>query len=155
MRGPRPWLGVSVGVVAADHATKFWALTALPEHTAVPVVEGWWNWYRSYNTGAAFSFLSSADGWQRYVLTGVALAVVALLVYWLHRLPRNARWPALAYALLIGGALANAIDRIVRAHVVDFIQWYWRDWYWPTFNLADVAIVVGAALLVLQGIGRR
>lgn len=150
-----PWLAVSAGVVAADHATKYWVLTTLPEHTAVPVFEAWWNWYRSYNTGAAFSFLSTAGGWQRHALTLFALGIAALLTFWLARLPRNAWRPALAYAVIIGGALGNAIDRIVRGHVVDFIQWYWRDWYWPAFNLADVAIVCGAAFLVLQGMTQR
>lgn len=149
-----PWLAVSAGVVAADHLTKQWVLTSLPEHVAVPVFDAWWNWYRSYNTGAAFSFLSNAGGWQRHVLTFFALAVAALLTYWLRRLPRGAWRLALAYALIIGGALGNAIDRMVRGHVVDFIQWYWRDWYWPAFNLADVAIVTGAAVLVLHGITR-
>ena len=150
-----PWLGVSAAVLAVDHLAKYWVLTKLPEHTAVPVFDSWWNWYRSYNTGAAFSFLSSAGGWQRHVLTFLALAVAALLTRWLTKLPRHAWQPALAYALVIGGALGNAVDRIVRGHVVDFIQWHWRDWYWPAFNLADVAIVSGAAILVLQGIFRR
>ena len=155
MPGARPWLGVSAVVLAVDLLTKYWVLTALPEHTAVPVFDAWWNWYRSYNTGAAFSFLSSAGGWQRHVLTFLALAIAALLTRWLTKLPRHAWPPALAYALLIGGALGNAVDRIMRGHVVDFIQWHWRDWYWPAFNLADVAIVTGAAILVLQGIFRR
>ncbi|EPJ6839336.1 MULTISPECIES: signal peptidase II [Stenotrophomonas] len=159
-RAPRmpsalPWLGVSAIVLAVDHLTKYWVLTALPEHIAVPVVDPWWNWYRSYNTGAAFSFLSSAGGWQRHVLTFLALAVAALLTRWLTKLPRHAWPPALAYALVIGGALGNAVDRILRGHVVDFIQWHWRDWYWPAFNLADVAIVTGAVILMLQGICRR
>lgn len=143
-----PWLATSAVVVAADHATKYWALSTLPEHTAVPVFASWWNWYRFNNTGAAFSLLSAVGGWQRHALAFFALGTVVLLTFRLARLPRNAWQPALAYTLIIGGALSNALDRIVRGHVVDFIQWYWRDGFWPAFNLADVAIVCGAAFLV-------
>lgn len=153
--GALPWLGVSASVLAADVLTKQWVLSVLPEHTAVPVFDGWWNWYRSYNTGAAFSVLSEAGGWQRHVLTFFALCMAAVLATWLAKLRHNAWRPALAYALIIGGALGNAIDRMVRGHVVDFIQWYWRDWYWPAFNLADVAIVVGAIVMALHGFTTR
>lgn len=150
--GPRalPWLAVSAGIVVVDHLTKAWALAALSETTTVPVVNPGWNWHLSFNTGAAFSFLSAAGGWQRHVLTVLALGVCALLTCWLARLPRRAWKPALAYSLIIGGALSNAFDRLLRGRVVDFIQWYWRDWYLPTFNLADSAISIGAVLLVLQ-----
>lgn len=151
--GSLSWLVVSAVVVAADHVTKAWALAALSEYSPTAVIPGW-NWYLSYNTGAAFSFLSAAGGWQRQVLILFALAISAFLAYCLASLRRSARWLALAYSLIIGGALSNAIDRLWRGHVVDFIQWFWRDWYWPTFNLADVAIVSGAVLLVMQSTTR-
>lgn len=146
------WLLVSGVVLLLDQLSKRWVLTTLPEHIAVPVFEGWWNWYRSYNTGAAFSFLADAGGWQKYLFTGLALVVTGLLAYWLSKTPRRHWQIALPYALVIGGALSNVIDRLVLGHVVDFIQWYWRDFYWPTFNLADAAIVSGAVGIVAQGL---
>lgn len=142
-------------MVGIDHATKFWVLKALPEYTAVPVFEGWWNWYRSYNRGAAFSILSTAGGWQRHVLTGLALAVAGGLSVWLSRTSLRNWALALPVSLIIGGALANALDRMLRGHVVDFIQWYWRDFFWPSFNLADVAIVSGALMLALSEVVTR
>ncbi len=146
------WLAVSVLVIALDQASKYWVLTALPEYTAVPVIEGVWNWYRSYNTGAAFSFLSDAGGWQQVAFSVLALGISGLLAYWLYQTPRSAYKVALPYALVIGGALSNVIDRSLRGHVVDFIQWHWRDYYWPAFNLSDSAIVVGAIAMALHGV---
>ena len=146
------WLTVSALVIALDQASKYWVLATLPEYTAVPVIEGVWNWYRSYNTGAAFSFLSGAGGWQQGFFGILALAVCGLLGYWLYRTPRSAYKIALPYALVIGGALSNVVDRLLRGHVVDFIQWYWRDYYWPAFNLSDSAIVVGAIAMALHGV---
>ncbi len=146
------WLTVSELVIALDQASKYWVLAVLPEYTAVPVIDGVWNWYRSYNTGAAFSFLSGAGGWQQVFFSVLALGISGLLGYWLYRTPRHAYQVALPYALVIGGALSNVIDRLLRGHVVDFIQWYWRDYYWPTFNLSDSAIVLGAIWIVVHGV---
>ena len=144
------WLSVSGLVLLLDQLSKQWVLARLPEHVAVPVVDGWWNWYRSYNTGAAFSFLADAGGWQKYFFIGLAAAIVGLVTHWLSNTPRRHWWLALPYALVIGGAVSNALDRLVRGHVVDFIQWYWRDSYWPTFNLADAALVAGAVGIAMQ-----
>lgn len=151
-RGALVWLIVSGVVLLLDQLSKYWVLTTLPEHTAVPVFDGWWNWFRSYNTGAAFSLLADASGWQKYFFIGLALAVSGLLAVWLSKTPRRHWQIALPYALVIGGALSNVIDRLVRGHVVDFIQWYWRESYWPAFNLADAAIVAGVIGMVAQGI---
>ena len=152
-----PWLLVSVAVIVLDQLTKWWVLNFLPEYTAVPVIEGFWNWYRTYNTGAAFSFLASAGGWQAVFFTVLAVAICGLLGWWLWRTPRGDWRQALPYALVIGGALGNVIDRLVHGHVVDFIQWYWRGHYWPAFNLADTAIVAGAIGIALFGLfdGRK
>lgn len=146
------WLLASLLVIVADQLSKYWVLSSLPEFTAVPVIEGWWNWYRSYNTGAAFSLLSDAGGWQQPLLVGLALCFTGLLGYWLSKTPAGDWKTALPYALVIGGALSNVIDRLLRGHVVDFIQWYWRDHYWPVFNLSDVAIVAGASGMFLMGL---
>ena len=147
-----PWLALSAHVIALDQLTKYWVLTALPEYTAVPVIEGVWNWYRTYNTGAAFSFLSDAGGWQKYFFVVLAAGICGLLGYWLARTPRGDWKTALPYALVIGGAIGNVIDRLLHGHVVDFIQWHWRDHYWPAFNIADAAIVGGAVGIALYGL---
>lgn len=146
-----PWLLLSVVVIALDQWSKWLVVAHLDPHRPVAVVAGCWNWALSYNQGAAFSLLGDASGWQRWLFAGLALAVSAGMALWLARTPRRDWRTALPFALVIGGALGNLIDRLRIGHVVDFIQWYWRDHYWPTFNLADSAIVVGAVVLVLFG----
>ncbi len=150
---PKPnaliWLLLSAVVIGLDQWSKHWVLTTLPEYTEVPVIDGFWNWYRAYNTGAAFSFLSDAGGWQTWFFTALAVAVCALLAYWLSRTARGDWRAALPYSLIVGGALGNVIDRLIHGHVVDFIQWHWRNHYWPSFNVADSAIVCGAIGIVL------
>ena len=153
--GPRnalPWLGVSALVIVLDQLSKAWVLATLPEFQPVPVVDGFWNWFRTYNTGAAFSFLSDAGGWQKYVFVVLAIVVSAALARALSRMPRAEWKTALPFALVIGGALGNVIDRLLHGHVVDFIQWYWRGHYWPAFNIADSAIVGGAIGIALFGL---
>jgi signal peptidase II len=146
------WLLLSVVVIVLDQWSKNWVVTSLPEFTAVPVIDGFWNWYRTYNTGAAFSFLSDAGGWQKYLFTVLAFGISGLLGYWLARTPRREWRTALPYALVIGGAVGNVIDRLIHGKVIDFIQWYWRDHYWPAFNIADSAIVAGAVGIALFGL---
>ena len=116
------WLLLSLAVLLLDQATKHWAVTVLPQNVAVAFVEGWWNWSRSYNPGAAFGLLGGPGGWQRPMLTAVALGVSAYLAHSLLRLPRRAWRLAVPFALVIGGALGNATDRLIRGQVVDFIQ---------------------------------
>lgn len=153
---PKPnaliWLALSAAIVGLDQLTKAWVLSSLPEYTAIPVIEGFWNWYRTYNTGAAFSFLSDAGGWQQYLFAVLAFAISGVLALWLSRTPRGDWKSALPYALVIGGAIGNVIDRIVHGHVIDFIQWHWRGYFWPSFNIADAAIVGGAIGIALFGL---
>ncbi len=146
------WLWVSVAVIVLDQLSKWWVLTSLPEYTVVPVIEGVWNWYRTYNTGAAFSFLSDAGGWQKYFFISLAILISGMLGYWLSRTARRDWKNALPFSLVIGGALGNVLDRFMHGHVVDFIQWHWRDHYWPAFNIADSAIVAGAIGIALFGL---
>lgn len=150
-----PWLLLSAVVVGLDQLSKLWVLRSLPEFRPVPVIDGVWNWFRTYNTGAAFSFLSDAGGWQQYLFVALAAAISALLAWWLVKTPRADWKTALPYALVIGGSLGNVIDRLQHGHVVDFIQWYWRDYYWPAFNLADAAIVAGAVGIALFGLVQK
>lgn len=158
---PKPnaliWLLLSALIIGLDQWSKAWVLASLPEHVAVPVIDGFWNWYRTYNTGAAFSFLANAGGWQIWIFSGLAIVISGLLAFWLSRTARNDWRQALPYALVIGGALGNVVDRIVHGHVIDFVQWYWRGHYWPAFNLADSAIVGGAIGIAVFGLldGKR
>ena len=147
-----PWLLLSAAIILVDQLTKAWVLASLPEYTPVVVIDGFWNWYRTYNTGAAFSFLSDAGGWQKYLFTVLAFGISALLAMWLSRTPRNDWRVAMPYALVIGGAIGNVIDRLMHGKVIDFIQWYWRDHYWPSFNIADSAIVAGAIGIAVYGL---
>ena len=101
-----------------------------------------------HNTGAAFSFLSDAGGWQRWFLSAVAIGVSVFLVIWLKRLTDTQKLQATALALILGGAIGNVIDRLWLGHVVDFIQVYYDEWYWPAFNIADSAITIGAVLIL-------
>ncbi len=153
MAAPKPnalsWLGLSALVILLDQWSKAWVLRGLPEYTDIVVIPGFWNWYRTYNTGAAFSFLANSGGWQIWFFSILAFAISGLLIWWLYKTPRGDWKTALPYALIIGGALGNVIDRLIHGHVIDFIKWYVGDHVWPAFNLADAAIVGGAIGLVL------
>ena len=153
MAAPKPnalsWLGLSALVIALDQWSKAWVLRALPEYTDIVVIPGFWNWFRTYNTGAAFSFLANGGGWQIWFFSILAFAISGLLIWWLRKTPRADWKTALPYALIIGGAIGNVIDRLIHGHVIDFIKWYVGDHVWPAFNLADAAIVGGAVGLVL------
>ncbi|HET8819410.1 MAG TPA: signal peptidase II [Xanthomonadaceae bacterium] len=153
---PKPnalaWLALSAVVLVLDQWSKHWVLTSLPEYQAIPVIEGFWNWYRTYNTGAAFSFLADAGGWQHWFFVVLAAVICGVLVFWMARTPRDDWRTAMPFALVIGGAIGNVIDRLRFGHVVDFIQWHWQEHYWPAFNIADSAIVAGAIGIALFGL---
>ncbi len=104
-----------------------------------------------HNYGAAFSFLSDQAGWQRWFFTAIAFGVTALLSFWMRRLPASEKWNNVAYALIIGGAVGNVFDRVVHGFVVDYLDFYWGTYHWPAFNLADSAICIGAAMIILDG----
>lgn len=146
-------LWISLLVVALDQASKLWMVAHFREYEVL-VVWPVFNLTLVYNTGAAFSFLSDAGGWQHTLFVGVALVVSLVMVVWLARLGRAERVTGWALALVIGGAVGNLIDRLYLGKVVDFLQWHWHAWYWPSFNLADSAISVGVILLLLDGLRR-
>lgn len=148
-----PWLLLSAVVVLIDQLTKVWAQHALaPAGTPHPVIPGLLNWTLAFNPGAAFSFLASSAGWQRWFFVALAVAISGVLVVWLARTPRRDWRTALPLALVIGGAVGNMIDRLHAAVVTDFIQVYWHQWSYPVFNVADCGITVGAVLLVVFGL---
>ena len=148
------WLWLSVGVVVLDQATKYLAEHFLRRYEALEVLP-FFDLTLLYNTGAAFSFLSDAGGWQRWFFILLAAIVSVVIVFWLRRLRSTDLALAVALALILGGAVGNVVDRIVLGHVVDFISLHYRQWYWPAFNIADSAITVGVVILLLDGFLKR
>ena len=149
--GKLPWLWLSLLVFVLDQASKLWFDNNLNMYQQIVIIPDYFSWTLAYNTGAAFSFLADANGWQRWFFAAIALVVSAVLVVWLKRLKADETWLALALALVLGGALGNLFDRVVYGHVIDFILLHWQSrWYFPAFNLADSAITLGAILLALD-----
>jgi signal peptidase II len=151
MKGRLPSLGILAGIVALDQATKWWVARTLDLHEFRPIVEGFLSLSHVENRGAAFGILSDADLPHQSVLFS-AISVLALLAIAAYaiRLPKDARLPRVALALVLGGAIGNLIDRVRLGHVVDFVHAYWGRHQWPDFNMADSAITVGVALLLLD-----
>ncbi|NIR58101.1 MAG: lipoprotein signal peptidase [Gammaproteobacteria bacterium] len=143
------WVWLSAAVVILDQAAKLAADAALAPYEPVAVLP-LLNLTLSYNTGAAFSLLAGAGGWQRWLFTLVAVVVAAAIVVWLRRLPAHERWTAGGLALVLGGALGNVIDRLWHGYVIDFIDVYYGEWHWPAFNIADSAITVGVGVLIVS-----
>lgn len=142
------WALLSLLLIVLDWLSKQWALSALVYQQSVEVVPGFWNWTLVHNTGAAFSFLANAGGWQQWLFSALAVIISAVCLVMLVRTPRADWRSALPLALIIGGALGNLIDRIRFGYVVDFVHWYWRDFHWPVFNIADSAITLAALWLI-------
>ncbi|PWV59309.1 signal peptidase II [Plasticicumulans acidivorans] len=148
------WLWLSGLVLVIDQLTKFVAESVLAPYQPVAVLPSF-NLMLAYNTGAAFSFLATAGGWQRWLFTVLALTVSAALLVWLRRLQATERRLAVALALILGGAVGNMLDRLLWGHVIDFIDVYLGSNHWPAFNVADSAISVGAVLLVFDSLLSR
>lgn len=149
------WLWISLLVVVLDQATKLIAESLLTPHQAVNLLP-FFDWYLTYNTGAAFSFLANAGGWQRWLFTAIAIVISVVIVQWIRKLPPEETMTAFSLSLILGGAIGNLIDRVYLGHVIDYIQVWLGSYPWPAFNIADAAISVGAALLILSsfaGIG--
>jgi signal peptidase II len=151
---PAAWLWLSVAVIALDQATKFLVTRFLDLYERVEVLPVL-DFTLLHNTGAAFSLLAGASGWQRWFFIGLACVVSVLLVAWIWRTPRGEKLLPLALSLILGGALGNVIDRALHGYVVDFIHAHWGAAYFPAFNIADSAITIGAALLILDAFRER
>jgi len=143
------WLWLAALVLVLDLGTKALATAMLTYADPVPVLPGF-NLTLLHNTGAAFSFLANADGWQRWFFVALALVVSIVLITWLRKLKANETWTAIAIVLILGGALGNVYDRVVHGYVVDFLHFYWQDWHFPAFNLADTGITIGAGMMILD-----
>jgi signal peptidase II len=140
------WLGLAIVVVVLDQASKIVVEHALAYGERVRVLPVF-DLTLVYNLGAAFNFLAAEPGWQRWMFTLLGI-VASVVILWLLRRPVGRPAFKTALALILGGALGNVIDRIAYGHVIDFLLFYWRGWYYPAFNLADAAITCGAVLLV-------
>ncbi len=136
-------------LLALDVWTKALA-TAHLKYAEPVVLTGFFNLTLLHNTGAAFSFLSTAGGWQHWLFGGIASIVSVVLTVWIYRAPASEVLVKLALALILAGALGNLWDRVTLGYVVDFIQWHYNDYYWPAFNIADAAISVGAVIMVID-----
>ena len=146
---PWVWLTVTALVVALDWYSKQWVSTALELYRPQEVFS-WLNITLAHNYGAAFSFLSSAGGWQRWFFIILSSVVSLVLLIWLLRLPRNEWLTGLGLALVLGGAIGNLVDRVQLGYVVDFVDVHYSGWHFPAFNVADSAITCGVILLLLD-----
>jgi signal peptidase II len=146
------WLGLALAVILLDQLTKTLIVNEFQLGDSREVT-GFFNLVRAHNLGAAFSFLAGAAGWQRWFFVGLGIAASIFIVWMLKTHPGETLF-CLAVSLILGGALGNVIDRLVHGYVVDFIQVHWRGWYFPSFNVADSAITLGAATLIFDEIRR-
>ncbi len=151
--GMTRWLGLSALIVILDQITKLWISHHFiyGEHL---VVTDFFNLVLAHNSGAAFSFLSDAGGWQRWLFTAIAV-IAAVWITWLLRKHEHEKLFCFTLALILGGALGNLIDRIVYGYVVDFLDFYWGSYHFPAFNVADAAITCGAALLIWKSFTKK
>ncbi|MEY4195750.1 MAG: hypothetical protein RLZZ226_2118 [Pseudomonadota bacterium] len=148
------WLLLSLVVIVLDQLSKYWVDHAMQLYQSIELLPGLQLTYVR-NTGAAFSFLSQAGGWQRWFFIGLGISASGLIGWWLHRLDRCRQIEAMSWALVLGGALGNVIDRVLYGYVIDFLDVYYQDWHWPAFNVADSAISLGVVLLLIDSLRPR
>jgi signal peptidase II len=148
------WLLLSLVVIVLDQLSKYWVDHAMQLYQSIELLPGLQLTYVR-NTGAAFSFLSQAGGWQRWFFIGLGISASGLIGWWLYRLDRGRQIEAMGWALVLGGALGNVIDRVLYGYVIDFLDVYYQDWHWPAFNVADSAISLGVVLLLIDSLRPR
>ena len=146
--GMLQWLGLAVLIVIADQFTKVLILGYYQLGDSTHIAS-FFNLVRVHNSGAAFSFLAGASGWQRWFFTVIGLLAAALIL-WMLKSHAGQKLFAFALACILGGAVGNVIDRVLHGYVVDFLDFHWRNWHFPAFNIADSAITIGAACLILD-----
>lgn len=143
------YLWLSLVVIVADQTSKTVMVNWLDLYETMPVLP-FFNLTLAHNSGAAFSFLAGAGGWQRWFFVVLAAVISVVLIIWMRRLAETAKLEAISLALIIGGAIGNVIDRLIYGYVIDFLDVYAGSYHWPAFNLADSAICVGAVLLIID-----
>lgn len=147
--GALKWVWLAAVVFILDQFTKNLILHNFQLGDQLPVVP-FFNLVLAHNYGAAFSFLAQEGGWQRWFFTAIAVAASVMILIWLYRLPRSDKWMAIALTLILGGALGNLFDRVTLGYVVDFLDFYYGNYHYPAFNVADSAITVGAGMVILD-----
>lgn len=143
-----PWLGMALVLLVADQLTKMLILSYYQLGDSTMVTE-FFNIVRAHNTGAAFSFLANASGWQRWFFTGIGAVAIAVILWMLKAHPGQKLF-SFSMACILGGAIGNVIDRVRYGYVVDFLDVHWGTWHFPAFNIADSAISIGAVCLILD-----
>jgi len=149
------WLWLSALVLVLDQASKLAVDATMQLYESIPLLP-YFNLTYAHNTGAAFSFLANAGGWQRWLFAGLAVVMSGIIGVWLYRLKPYETLMAWALSLVLGGAIGNLIDRVAYGYVIDFLDVYYQNWHWPAFNIADSAICIGVGLMLLEsfGVGR-
>lgn len=148
------WAWLSVVILGLDQLTKWIVDRSMHVYQSIDLLP-FFNLTYLRNQGAAFSFLSDAGGWQRWFFVILSLTASTGIVLWLTRLGRDHRWEAAAWALVLGGAVGNLIDRAAYGYVIDFLDVYYGDWHWPAFNVADSAITIGIGMLLVDSFRTR
>ena len=149
------WTWLSALVVAVDQLTKWFIASRFQLFEVLPLAP-FLEITRLHNTGAAFSLLAQAGGWQRWFFIGLAGLIGPAIIWWLGTLPRRGYpWLTIGLALILGGAVGNGFDRVMNGHVVDFLHFHWGDAYFPAFNAADIAITSGAIMLIIDALLHR
>ncbi|MBD2802559.1 signal peptidase II [Xenorhabdus sp. M] len=143
------WLWLVAVVLILDLGSKYLVLQNFSLYESIPLMP-YFNLTYAQNLGAAFSFLADKGGWQRWFFALVATVITLVLMVMMYRSSARQKLSNIAYALVIGGALGNLFDRLVHGFVVDFIDFYVGEWHWPTFNIADSAICIGATLIIIE-----
>jgi len=146
------WLWLSLLAVILDQASKLAIAGSMKLYESIQIMPFFKLTY-VHNSGAAFSFLSEAGGWQRWFFAGLALAISVAIAVWLTRLKERETLLAVALSLVLGGAVGNLIDRLAYGYVIDFLDVYYDTWHWPAFNIADSAITLGVMLMLLESFG--
>jgi signal peptidase II len=146
------WLGLSLLALILDQLSKLVVVNSMQLYQSIPITSFFKLTYVR-NTGAAFSFLSDAGGWQRWFFAGLAILISMIIAVWLTRLKQHETLLAVALSLVLGGAIGNLIDRLAYGYVIDFLDVYYQTWHWPAFNVADSAITLGVILMLLESFG--
>jgi len=147
------WLVFAVIIIALDQGSKIYIERLLVPGESMKLLP-FLNATLTYNKGAAFSFLADAGGYQHYIFGGIAVVISLLIMYWLRTLPPRAVLSRISLSLILGGAMGNLLDRIIRGQVVDFIDFYIGNWHFANFNIADSAITIGALMLIIEALSK-
>jgi signal peptidase II len=146
------WLSLSLLAIVLDQGSKLLVDSTMQLYQSIPLLPFFKLTYL-HNTGAAFSFLSEAGGWQRWFFAGLALVISMVIAIWISRLQKHETLLAVALSLILGGAVGNLIDRLAYGYVIDFLDVYYGTWHWPAFNIADSAITLGVVLMLAESFG--